>query len=537
MRILYLEDNPSDVDQVRRALLRAEPQTPGSLHALVVAPTLADARQALLQPENFDLVLVDMALPDGSGLDLVADMRLRQLPLAVVVLTGQGDEELVLAAIKAGADDYLSKSSQFSDQLLPTLHAAMAVFHADNARHAQPLRLLYVEHNGIDIDLTRRHLAAHAGHVLLTWAPDAETALLQLPKGPDEPARFDVLLLDFRLARDSGLSLLRILRKDRGLDLPVVLVTGQGNEEVAALTMRLGATDYLVKRSNYLMALPSVLENAFHRVQAAREQAALRSLNATLEHKVAERTAALEAAMLAAETANQSKSAFLARMSHDLRTPLNAVLGFSQLLALSPELANSPRALQQVALINDAGTHLLAMIDEVLDLARIESGGLNLHPVALDACHLVHDCLQLVGPMASQHQVTLHHEKAPPGACRVRADQTRLRQVLINLLSNAIKYNRQGGLVEVTLSMLGKQIAVAVRDTGRGMTTQQQASLFQPYNRVGAEASGIEGSGLGLVIAKQLVEAMGGQLLLSSQAGEGSMFTVLLPAAGAAAPA
>ncbi|MFO1329510.1 MAG: response regulator [Rubrivivax sp.] len=526
MRILCVEDNASDADLVRRALMRGEPPP----ERLDIAPTLAVARAVLQHPSDFDLVLTDLNLPDGHGLELVSEIRRRGLPLAVVALTGQGDEELVMAALRAGADDYLPKVAGFAERVPATARAALAAHRDHAARHARPLRVLYGEHSALDADLTRRHLAAHASHIRLEWVSDAAEVLARLPQAPDADADVDVLLIDFRLAGDSGLDVLKAVRQQRGLDLPVVLVTGQGSEDVAALAMRLGATDYVVKRSGYLMVLPAVLENAFHRVQAAREQSALRLLNASLERKVAERTAELQGAKAAAEAANRAKSDFLARMSHDLRTPLNAVLGFSQLLAFDPALAAAGEAQRHVQLIRDAGRHLLDMIDDVLDLSRIEAGGLRLSLEAVDAAALVRECLQLVGPLAAQHGVVLRPctGGAQPA---VQADRTRLRQVLVNLLTNAIKYNRAGGEVAVTLAADAGGVALAVRDTGRGMTAQQQAALFQPFNRVGAETSGIEGTGLGLVIARQLVEAMHGQLQLASLPEIGSTFTVRLPLA------
>ena len=526
MRILCVEDNPRDADLVRRALMRSD--APPEL--LELATTLAEARAALAEPLRFDLVLTDLNLPDGHGLELLAEIRSRSLPLAVVVLTGQGDEALVMTALRAGADDYLAKTDTYAERVPATARAALAAHRSHSARHALPLRVLYGEHNALDVDLTRRHLEAHAPHIRIEWAPDAAAVLRQLPHHVGEACSFDVLLMDYRLAGDTGLDVLKTLRQQRELDLPVVLVTGQGSEDVAALSMRLGATDYLLKRPHYLLALPAVLESAFHRVRAAREQAALRALNASLERKVAERTAEFETARHAAEAANHAKSAFLARMSHDLRTPLNAVLGFSQLLMLDPSLAAAAQARRQVQLIHDAGRHLLEMIDEVLDLARIESGGLRLSLEPVDACLLVAEALRLVEPLAAQHRVLVEH-RPTRGPCLVHADRTRLRQVLVNLLTNAIKYNSSGGEVGVAVTSTESGVQLAVADNGRGMTPQQLAALFQPFNRVGAEGSGIEGTGLGLVIAKQLIEAMHGSLQVSSAAGAGSTFTLWLPVA------
>jgi signal transduction histidine kinase/ActR/RegA family two-component response regulator len=232
-------------------------------------------------------------------------------------------------------------------------------------------------------------------------------------------------------------------------------------------------------------------------------------------------------AQAAAEMANRSKTAFLARMSHDLRTPLNAVLGFSELLQLNRAAMALPDVATQVHHIHHAGEHLLAMIDEVLDLTRIESGEMqvSMERVALGA--LLDGCMTLVAPLAAARGVTVHLPASGPDQ-DVFADPTRLRQVLMNLFSNAVKYNREGGSIEVSLHADADRIAMAVRDTGYGLAPEQVGQLFQPFNRLGAEQRGIEGTGLGLVIAKQLVEAMGGALEARSTPGAGSVFTVHL---------
>lgn len=271
MRILYVEDNPRDADLVRLALARQQPPP-----VLDVAGNLAEAREALLCSGRYDVLLTDLSLPDGNGLDLVRQLRGRAAPLAVVALTGMGDESVVLSALKAGADDYLAKRDGFENRVAGTLKAALARFRADSERHTRTLRVLYAERNPVDIDLSCRHFEQHAPYIELCGVPDAASVLSRLPLSPDEPCAWDVLLLDFQLVGDNGLDLLKLLRQERGLDLPVVMVTGQGSEDVVAQAMRLGATDYVVKRDNYLLALPATLENAYHRVSAAREHAALR---------------------------------------------------------------------------------------------------------------------------------------------------------------------------------------------------------------------------------------------------------------------
>jgi PAS domain S-box-containing protein len=237
-----------------------------------------------------------------------------------------------------------------------------------------------------------------------------------------------------------------------------------------------------------------------------------------------------------AEAASRAKSEFVSRMSHELRTPLNAMLGFAQLLALTREPALEPRQLDHVQQIQRAGWHLLELINETLDLARIESGAVQLALVPVDVLAMLRSCRALVETAAGQRGVAFG-EQAPPGLPPVLADETRLRQVLTNLLSNAVKYNREGGHVQlVARAGAGDTVEVEVSDTGLGMTEAQLRGLFQPYNRLGREASGIEGTGIGLVISRRLAELMGGSLEARSDAGRGSTFTLRLPAASTSQP-
>jgi signal transduction histidine kinase/CheY-like chemotaxis protein len=234
----------------------------------------------------------------------------------------------------------------------------------------------------------------------------------------------------------------------------------------------------------------------------------------------------------AAERANRAKNEFLSRVSHELRTPLNGILGFAQLMSLDRVNPLAPEQQRRLDSVLRAGRHLLELINDVLDVARIESEDFSLQPATFDAWAAIGECLSLIQPLADRAEVRLpaSAEHAP---CWVRADPRAFEQVLMNLLSNAIKYNRPGGDVEVSVAAHEARVQIAVRDSGRGISAEQQAALFQPFNRLGAEQSRTEGSGLGLVISRRLVEAMGGSLSLHSEPGRGSTFSVELPAGDA----
>jgi PAS domain S-box-containing protein len=252
-------------------------------------------------------------------------------------------------------------------------------------------------------------------------------------------------------------------------------------------------------------------------------QQALRDSSQVLQEKNVE----LENARLAAEKANLAKSEFLSRMSHELRSPLNAILGFAQLMETGSPLP-TPGQKASIDQILKGGWYLLELINEILDLALIESGRLSLSPEPMSLVDVMLECQDMIKPQAQKGGIRMSFP-AFEIPFFVHADRTRVKQVLINLLSNAIKYNRAQGAVEVTCgASTEKRLRISVRDTGEGLSPEKLAQLFQPFNRLGQQASTEEGTGIGLVVSKRLVELMGGKIGVESTVGKGSVFWIEL---------
>jgi PAS domain S-box-containing protein len=236
--------------------------------------------------------------------------------------------------------------------------------------------------------------------------------------------------------------------------------------------------------------------------------------------------AVLREAKEAAERANAAKSEFMSRMSHELRTPLNSVLGFAQILEME---LKSPDALEMVSCIHNSGKYLLELINEVLDISRIESGHVSvmIEPIVLK--DLENECIELVTPRANELGITITSRANPD--LHVLGDQQRLKQVLLNLLTNAIKYNRPNGTVTISCERVRGKVRLSISDTGPGISPDLRERLFTPFDRLDADTSGIEGTGLGLALSKGLIEAIGGTLGVDSQVGWGSTFWIELPSA------
>ena len=314
-----------------------------------------------------------------------------------------------------------------------------------------------------------------------------------------------------------------------------VFSDGQGIVEARLLTVA-GPVDYQFNGVRVLddQGRPLGVASSGRDIsERKRNEEALRRLNEELEERVAQRTTQLLAAKDEAERANQAKSDFLSRMSHELRTPMNAVLGFAQLLEMDGAHPLSDEQREYARHIRRAGDHLLTLINDVLDLAQVEAGRLSvrLEPVLLAG--VIDDSLELLGDRANARGISIAVHPGD-GSARVLADRLRLKQVILNLLSNAVKYNSEQGAVTLAWSSDGGPLRLNITDTGAGLTADQLARLFMPFERLDAHMIAVEGTGIGLALSKHLMRLMGGEIGVDSRPGAGSTFWITLPLAPAA---
>lgn len=393
-----------------------------------------------------------------------------------------------------------------------------------------PLNVLIVDDDEVDRMAVRRALQQAGFKILFSEARSFAEAIAAF-----QHDRIDCAFLDYQLPDSDGLTLVQHVR-EIGIKVPLIVLTGQGDEQIAVELMKAGATDYIAKSRVSPDMLAQVLRNAI-RVYQAEQQAEfanrrLREANDILIHKnreleVQRQQIELQNAKLI--EASQLKSQFLATMSHELRTPLNAIIGFSQLLLRLSKgpLTSSQRDMVERILNN--GKNLLELLNDVLDLSKIEAGRLEIKPELCNLAQVVQTTVAELRSLAEDKQLELSLQIDLPDP-QVYYDRSRFRRILVNLLSNAIKFTESGS-VWVRLSALGaERIALEVEDTGIGISPSHLNYIFEPFRQIDQTTTRPHtGSGLGLAITHSLVQMMGGRITVQSQVGQGSVFRVELP--------
>lgn len=634
MKILLLEDNSTDADLTIRGLIGIIPDC-----TIEHAPTLEQARKVLDTDTSYDIALLDVNLPDGSGLEFLMEIRKRELNFPVIILTGSGDEEAAVTALKAGAEDYIVKRTGYISQLPNIINIAITNFKKNDIYKSEVINVLYIEHHKADIDLTVRHLVKYAPHIQIDAVATAEEALLKIDAETTDTLDYQVILIDYRLPGMDALELIKTIRQKLKLCIPIILVTGQGNEELAVQALKLGANDYLTKSDKYLFRLPSVIANSYQHYQLKNKQEALLeseskyrlladnsgdvifvldlnlnftyvspavkvlrgvepedaikqklnevlspesyqiavkafteilseiskdiekpALQKTIELEVdrkenttiwveikaslitdkdnnptgilgvtrdiSNRKAILEELTFAKEKAEESdrlKSAFLANMSHEIRTPMNGILGFAALLkepGLSGEIQND-----YLDIIKKSGVRMLNIIQEIVDISKIESGEMIVKSSEVNINEKVKDVYNLLALESEQKRIHLSYKSGfTDTEAKIRTDGEKLFGILTNLVKNAIKYTDKG-FVEFGYELKGSFLEFYVKDTGIGIPKTREKAIFDRFVQADiVDMAARQGAGLGLSIAKAFVEMLGGEIWVESEEGKGSIF-------------
>lgn len=398
------------------------------------------------------------------------------------------------------------------------------------------LKILLIDDDELDRNLYKRYLSAF---------PDLNCSIIEFETGKAgleycSQQSPDCILLDFNLPDMDGLE---FLSKLENTSIPVLMLTGQGSESIAVGAMKMGVQDYLVKDSITPTHLISSIKNSIRISQLEKQRAdaedALVKANEILELKVKERTASLEvlnkklvAAKEFAESANRGKSIFFSKMSHELRTPMHAILGFTQLILMDKKNPLADYQLENMNSIAEAGNHLINIINEVLDISKIELNQEDLSIETIDLNSLVNNVISISKPLAEEKGISLSIDLHSNEKFIIKANPLRFKQIVFNLISNAIKYNKPKGSVILSCeTRVNGMIRLVVQDTGYGISKEDQEKIFAPFERLNAGSENIEGAGIGLTICKQLIESMDGELCVESVLGEGSHFYVDIPAA------
>ncbi len=390
-------------------------------------------------------------------------------------------------------------------------------------RRMQECRILVVDDEEPNVRVLRR-IMARAGLTDVHTVTDSREAAARF-----EAVSPDLVLLDLRMPHLDGFAVLEQLREriPSTTYLPILVLTGDGASEARQQALRLGARDFLTKpfeASEVVLRIQNLLEARLLHLSLARQ-------NAQLEQKVGERTTQLEAALRAAESASRAKSEFLASMSHELRTPLNSVIGFTNVLLKNKAQNLLPQDLAYLQRIVSNGSHLLELINGILDLSKVEAGKMEiaLGEVAIE--RVIYETLeQLEGRFVGTSVVP--RVTMPPRLRAIESDEQKLKQVLINLIGNAVKFTEQGTIsVVVHVDDADVPIRLDVVDTGIGIAPQRLASIFDSFEQGDASMRRrFGGTGLGLTISRALCRLLGYRLTVVSQLGVGSMFSILLDA-------
>jgi PAS domain S-box-containing protein len=480
-KILIAEDDPVSREVLLENLTRWG-------FSVIVAENGQQALEAFREHKGPLLGIIDWMMPKLSGLEVCEKIKetAEEGLCYLILLTAKNQREDIVQGLDSGADDYLSKPFH-SAELRARINAGIRIINAN--RHLKAIvsnnseGIVTIGFDGLieSFNPAAEKMFGYKAHEILG------SNILSLIFTEEEKQRLKKLIADSSTAAQQTLELTGITHNAEHfpVELNIAAMNYDGNKHFVC-----------------------IIRNISERREYERQ---------------------LIAAKESAESANQAKSRFLSNMSHELRTPLNAILGFAQLLESDTNTLISEEHREYLNYILDGGSHLLTLINEILDLAKIESGKILFDYKVVQVDALLQETIPLVKHLAEKNQVSIHLSSST-AFYAVIADETRFKQVILNLLSNAIKYNSSPGDVFIEISCVEiSKLQVKIKDTGIGIPENKQNELFKPFSRISAESNHIEGTGIGLLITKTLIEGMGGAIGFASEVDKGSEFWIQIP--------
>ena len=522
-RVLIVDDSMTYIQELASQLREED--------YVVIMASSGEEALACLATEQVDGILLDLIMPGLSGQEACKLIKQRAIwrDIPLIMLTAHDDRDAMIECINAGADDYIAKSADF-EVLKVRLRAHLRRKHFEDENHrireqlvrseseATARKQLEAEQMKLDQRLrdqqfyTRSLIESNIDALMTTDPAGIITDVNKQMEALTGCTRDELIGAPFKsyftdpARAEAGIKL--VLSEKKVTDYELTARARDGKKTMVSYN----ATTFY-DRDRTLQGVFGVARDVTERKR--------------FEQALQETNVEMESAKSAAEKANLAKSDFLSGMSHELRSPLNAILGFAQLMATAQPPPSDAQT-ESITQILQAGWHLLKLINEILDLSVVESGkvSLSLEPVALS--EVLSECQAMMEAQAQQRGILMTFPQFEQPSF-VWADQTRLKQIVINLLSNAIKYNQASGQVTVDYTVMSSErIRISFKDTGAGLSPEKITQLFQPFNRLGQEAGIVAGTGIGLVVTKQLVELMDGVMGVDSTVGQGSVFWVEL---------